>query len=213
MAPNSPIYLMAGHLGDSQFELHSKSITGLTLRIPTSNNITAVMAILENKANSEFDKSISDATAEELQSIAQRWTTVNNPLTHVNFIIWKNEQPLGIAGMGWIGPVGNDGEEEYQSQRAGAAGVMLQPFARGKGYAYEALRMVIDYGLCELDLVEVRVGTQSANVPMRKLMENKFGLQPDITVDSVDKFGNDLLWTLKRQEWLRSNKYLGSLVL
>jgi RimJ/RimL family protein N-acetyltransferase len=200
MASGSPIYQVVGHIGESQFELQSKSITGLTLRIPTSETINAVIDILTNKANSELDKSISEATTEELQSIAQHWTTVDSPLTHVNFLIWLNDEPLGISGLGWIGPANK--EDETVSDRAGAAGVMIQPFARGKGYAYESMRMVIDYGLRELGLVEVRVGTQSANIPMRKLMENKFGLLPEVAIDGVDKFGNDLEWTLKR-DWLQ----------
>ncbi|OKL63818.1 hypothetical protein UA08_00415 [Talaromyces atroroseus] len=202
MASISPIYQAIGSIGESQFELQSKSIPGLTLRIPTSETIGDVVDILANKANSELDRSISDATTEELQSIARHWTTVDSPLSHVNFLVRQGDKPLGIAGLGWIGPA-ND-EDEKQSERAGAAGVMIQPFARGKGYAYEALRMVFAYGLRELGLTEVWVGTHSKNVPMRKLMENKFGLLPEVSTDGLDKFGNDLQWTLKK-DWLQPN--------
>ncbi|PWY81745.1 hypothetical protein BO94DRAFT_470252 [Aspergillus sclerotioniger CBS 115572] len=201
MAHESHLYDVVGHLGDPQhFRLISKSIPELTLRIPRTVDIPAVMDILMNKANSEFDKSISEATAEELQAIAQRWTTVVDPLTHINFLVWKNEQPLGIAGLGWIGPVADhDDGSSNPAERAGAAGVILQPFARGNGYAYEALRLVFEYGLHELGLVEIRVGSHSGNLPMRGLMEKRFGLQPERKAESsgVDKFGNDLLWVVK----------------
>ncbi|PYH92398.1 acyl-CoA N-acyltransferase, partial [Aspergillus ellipticus CBS 707.79] len=178
------------------FQLQSQTTPDLTLRIPTAADIPAVLSILQNKANSEFDKSISDATPEELRSLAQRWTTVNDPPTHRNFLIWGNEQqPLGIAGLGWIGPVDGNGAAQGQG-RAGAAGVMIQPFARGKGYAYEALRLVFEYGLRELGLVEIRVGSHSGNLPMRGLMEGRFGLVAE--EGSGDRFGNDLLWVVRR---------------
>lgn len=198
--PHDPTYQIFGKPGEPTFQLSSKSIHGLTLRIPFNIDfdIAAVMDILKNKANSEFDKSISDATAEELQSIAQRWTMVNEPLTHINFLVRYREQLLGIAGLGWIGPANNK-DASCQAERAGAAGVMLQPFARGKGYAYEALRVVFDYGIRELGLLEIRVGSHSGNLPMKGLMEKKFGLQAE---QSVDQFGNDLLWIVKREEWL-----------
>ncbi|KAJ5132549.1 hypothetical protein N7448_006707 [Penicillium atrosanguineum] len=205
MAHDSPFYQIVGHPGELHFQLQSKTTPELTLRIPTNVDIAAVIEVLSNKSNSEFDKSISDATAEELQSIAQRWTTVNEPLTHMNFLVRHNEQPLGIAGLGWIGPV-NSSDAEDQAERAGAAGVMLQPFARGKGYAYEALRVVFDYGLRQLGLVEIRLGSHSGNLPMKGLMEKKFGLQPAVgTEESVDQFGNNLLWVVKREKWLSIN--------
>lgn len=78
---------------------------------------------------------------------------------------------------------------------------MIQPFARGKGYAYEALKMVVDYGLRELGLVEIRVASHSGNVPMRMLMEKKFGLRPEVREDGVDKFGNDLLWIVRKETY------------
>ena len=110
--------------------------------------------------------------------------------------------PIGITGLGWIGDL-----DEHQSRgdgsRAGAAGVMLQPFARGNGDAYEALRIVFDYEIRELGLMEIRVGCQSINLPMRMLME-QFGFETERMAEGteVDQFGNDLLWVIRRHEWL-----------
>lgn len=103
-------------------------------------------------------------------------------------------------GLGWIGP--GDEKDPNDGSRAGAAGVMLQPFARGKGYACEALKMVFSYGLRELELREIRVGSHSGNVAMRMLMERKFGLFPEKAGEKgVDQFGNDLLWIVTKEKW------------
>ncbi|KAJ5355070.1 uncharacterized protein N7496_012282 [Penicillium cataractarum] len=214
--PNiSPIYNITSHSGHPTFTLTSQSIPHLNLRLRTTSDIPSVTAILNNKANSQFDKSISTATPEELASIAERWTTVTKPLTYFNFLIFHNEfkEPLGIAGLGWIGPVhSNDDKDDHSENepqgRAGAAGIILQPFAGGKGYGYEVLRMVFDYGLRELGLVEIRVGSYSGNVAMRGLMEGKFGFRPrDAGVNGeVDEFGNNLLWIVRREVWLGVNR-------
>ncbi|KGO67760.1 Acyl-CoA N-acyltransferase [Penicillium italicum] len=190
-------YQTVGHLDDSDFKLQSKS-TDLALRLPRNEDVSVILNILQNKANSEHDKSISEATTEELEGIARRWTSLSQPLAYLNFLILHRDTPIGIAGLGWIGPT--DGNEAGSDRsRAGAAGVILEPFARGKGHAYEALRVVFDYGLYELGLVEIRVGSHSRNVPMKMLMEQKFGLEVEGNDghDSVDEFGNDLLWIIK----------------
>lgn len=180
MPNTSRIYNITSHPGHPNPTLTSQSLPDLTLRLPTKSDIPSVTAILNNKANSQFDKSISTATPEELTSIAERWTTITEPLTYLNFLVFHDEaeEPLGIAGLGWIGPVNdtnNANDDGEPQEKAGAAGIVLQPFARGKGYAYEALRMVFDYGVRELGLVEIRVGSFSGNVAMRGVMEGKFG--------------------------------------
>ncbi|KAJ5195336.1 Acyl-CoA N-acyltransferase [Penicillium cinerascens] len=192
----SQLYKLVSHPGDPAFRLQSTS-TDLILRLPTITEISILVDILENKENSKFDKSISEATSEELETIAWRWTTISRPLTHLNFLIWHHKNPIGIAGLGWIGACdANDGS------RAGAAGVLIQPFARGKGHAYEALRMVVDYGLRELGLMEIRIASHSGNVPMKMLMERKLGLRPEVREDGVDQFGNDLLWIVRKETYI-----------
>ncbi|KAJ5761016.1 Acyl-CoA N-acyltransferase [Penicillium odoratum] len=205
--PSNPtVYQLHGQMNNSILELKSNTLD-LSLRIPTLNDIVTLKDILTNKANSEFDKSISDATAEDLESIAKRWTTVSEPPTYRNFLVWHENKPIGIAGLGWIGPY-IEGQPE-DAPRAGAAGVIIQPFARGRGLGYEALRIVFDYGFCELGLQEIRVGSHSGNIPMRALMEQKFGLNTEILIGTeVDQFGNDLKWTIQREDWQHSPKPL-----
>jgi RimJ/RimL family protein N-acetyltransferase len=192
----TPSYILTSHPGDRAFKLASTS-KGLTLRVPTITETSLVLRILENKENSKFDKSISDADIQELESIAHRWTTVSHPLTHLNFLIWREGKPIGITGLGWIGPCD---KTQPNGPRAGAAGIVLQPFARGKGFAYKALRMVFEYGLRELGLVEIRIGSHSGNLPMRRVMEKKFGLISAMSAEVVDDFGNDLMWVVREKD-------------
>lgn len=193
--PTTPSYKLSSHPGDRSFKLESTS-KDITLRIPTIIETSILLDILGNKENSKFDKSISDANTQELESIAHRWTTISHPLTHLNFLIWNGDTPIGITGMGWIGPCDNT---QPDGPRAGAAGIVLQPFARGKGFAYEALKLVFEYGLCELGLAEIRIGSYSENMPMRMLMEKKFGLVAETSEGVVDEFGNDLMWVVKME--------------
>lgn len=125
------------------------------------------------------------------------WLIFSEPLQRINFLVLASDVPIGISGLGWVGFHKADDEN---AGRAGAAGVMLDPEARGKGYAYEAMRMSIDYGLRELGLVEVRIGTTSSNVAMRGLMEKNFGMPAE--VGEPDRFGNDLMWRIGRDEWM-----------
>ncbi|KAJ5670047.1 Acyl-CoA N-acyltransferase [Penicillium maclennaniae] len=185
-------YKLSSHPGDRSFKIQSTT-KDITLRIPTLIETTTLLDILGNQENSKFDKSISDASTHELESIAHRWTTISHPLTHLHFLIWNGHTPIGITGFGWIGPCD---DTQPDGPRAGAAGIVLQPFARGKGFAYEALKLVFEYGLCELGLAEIRIGSYSENLPMRMVMK-KFGLVARTFGGVVDEFGNDLLWIVR----------------
>lgn len=212
-----PFYQIVGQLRDSDLQIRSTTVP-LTLRLPTVGDVPTLAAILGNPANSELDGSVSDLDHAQLEEIARRWTNLSEPLTHLNFLIMKERvakaenvgggehdpEAIGITGLGWIGPADeNESSPDSNQVKAGAVGVMLEPCARGNGYAHETLRMVIDYGLRELGLAEIRVGTNSRNVPMKTLMMRKFGLGPLANpTGEVDKFGNDLLWKIKQADWL-----------
>ena len=91
-------------------------------------------------------------------------------------------------------------KDDESAGRAGAVGVMLNPEVKRKEFGYEAMRISVDYGLRELGLVEVRVETTSRNIAMRQLMENKFRIPAQVT--EPDRFGNNLVWKIRRDEWL-----------
>ena len=175
----------------------------LVLRIPTADDLLVMREILQNPLNVQNDLSIVNLDKIAIEALTTSWLSISLPLTHLAFVVLAEGMPVGISGMGWIGPYSQSSNPSTSSNncdQAGAAGIMLNPEMRGKGYAYEALRMTIDYGLRVLGLKEVRVGTPSANVAMRGLMERKFGMLPE--VEEPDRFGNDLLWRIEREEWL-----------
>ncbi|KAE8347587.1 hypothetical protein BDV24DRAFT_157065 [Aspergillus arachidicola] len=62
---------------------------------------------------------------------------------------------------------------------AGAAGVMVNPGATRKGFGTEALKIVTDYGLRKLGLVE---------------------MEPEVEKKG-DHFGDDLLWRINIKSW------------
>jgi RimJ/RimL family protein N-acetyltransferase len=169
----------------------------LTLRILLPDNVPILAKLLSNPANTQDDLSVYRKSQAELEDMISEWLIFSEPLQRINFLVLASDVPIGISGLGWVGFHKDDDES---AGRAGAAGVMLDPEARGKGYAYEAMRMSIDYGLRELGLVEVRIGTTSSNVAMRGLMEKKFGMLAEVR--EPDRFGNDLMWRIGRDQWM-----------
>lgn len=76
---------------------------------------------------------------------------------------------------------------------------MLNPDARGKGYAKEAIRLTMVFAFEVLKLDVVTLETMLENVPFKGLMKN-FGLEG---VEMLDEKGNkSVKWFLKRNEWL-----------
>ena len=91
-------------------------------------------------------------------------------------------------------------QAQDDGKRVGDAGVMINPDARGKGYACDSLRITIDYALRVLKLDEVTVQMKEANVEMRGLMNKKFGATP--TVSKSPEGGNEYSYRFRREEWL-----------
>ncbi|QGA12803.1 hypothetical protein EYB26_000448 [Talaromyces marneffei] len=180
----------------------------LVLRIPQEKDLQPLIDVLANPVNTKNDLSVASSTPQERESVCRQWLNINEPLNHLNFAVIHTandqEEVLGIAGLGWIGPAKTENNKNSDgSARAGAAGVMVNPAARRKGIGSEALKMVIDYGLNVLGLIEVRIGTPSSNTAMRRVMEVRFQMQPDDNEEKSDRFGNDLLWRINKERWLR----------
>lgn len=134
----------------------------------------------------------------------KKWLELKDPLEYLNFVVvlqdGEGEKAIGIAGLGYIGNAFEKGYSEDKSKQYGVAGVIMNPDVRRLGYAYEALKISIDYGIRYLDMAQVTLGTSSKNVPMRRLMEEKFKIPAE--VEEEDRFGNDLVWKIGREEWL-----------
>lgn len=158
------------------------------------------MADAENTKN---DLSVATLSAQERESVCRQWLTLNDPLNYLNFVVMDtttndHEEVVGIAGLGWIRLM----EDRDEATRFGAVGVMINPTARRKGFGAEALRIIIDYGLNCDRLAEVRIGTPSSNTAMRRLVEMKFKMEPEVQEEG-NRFENDLLWRIDREIWLR----------
>jgi hypothetical protein len=75
------------------------------------------------------------------------------------------------------------------------------------GWKYYIITLVMIIGagltvvarLCTRYLAEVRIGTISHNVAMRKLVEVEFQMQPEVQEEG-DRFGNDLLWRIDKEK-------------
>ena len=214
MFSQSKIYTCTGSFPESNLSLHSITIPDLNLRLPIASDLPALVAILSNPANTKNDLSVSTLSPAARETLCRSWLSLSNPLTSINFLVHHGSVPIGISGLGWIGSAKPQSEEnteegaepaQDEKAKAGAAGVVINPEVRGKGLAYEALRISIDFGLRELELVEVRIGTPSENRAMRGLMERRFGRLPEPERER-DRFGNDLLWRIKREEWLEEDE-------
>ncbi|KAH8648296.1 acyl-CoA N-acyltransferase [Tricladium varicosporioides] len=186
----------------------SSNTLPLTLRILLPSDISTLTQILLDPANVQDDLSVSNSTPESIGQMLQEWMNVSTPMARFNLVVLISGTLVGCSGFGWIGPVK---ECKEGCGRAGALGIMLDPGVRGKGYAYESLRICIDFGFRKLALEEVRVSTNKGNVAMRGLMEARFGLS--VEMGEKDQFGNDLHWVIRKPWWLEFARAEGMLTL
>lgn len=80
----------------------------------------------------------------------------------------SNEATIGDTGLGPLN----------FSTKTGECGIMLNSGSsvRGKGFAVEVLDMNFAFAFDHLGLEKINFGTHRDNVPMRSLLEKKFGL-------------------------------------
>ncbi|UQC76053.1 acetyltransferase [Colletotrichum lupini] len=83
---------------------------------------------------------------------------------------------IGFGGYGGI----NEQEEDGRRIRVGDVGVMINPGYRGRGFAAEAVRLAVEWGFRRvaeggLQLERVSATMSERNVPMRGLVEKRFG--------------------------------------
>ncbi|MCJ1387223.1 hypothetical protein MMC18_000063 [Xylographa bjoerkii] len=167
----------------------------LVLRSPILDDAAALLKIFSDPGNLEHDESAGGLdTPEAIQKTIIEWVAFTSPLTHMSLVVEAEGKAIGAGGFGWIGAMkdGSDG-------RVGDAGIMLNPEARGKGYAYEAMRMTIDHALRVLQLKEVTISMTKANSAMRGLMDKKFDFSP---IEFQGDHGMELQYSIKKDEWL-----------
>ncbi|MCJ1432109.1 hypothetical protein MMC27_001465 [Xylographa pallens] len=167
----------------------------LVLRSPTPDDAAALLQIFTDPRNVEHDASAGGLdTPEAIQKTIIRWVAFTDPLTHMSLVVEAEGKDIGVGGFGWIGAV-----KDGSNGRVGDAGIMLNPEARGKGYAYEAIRMTIDHALRVLKLDEVTISMTKANTAMRGLVDKKFRLPPK---EFKGDHGMEVQYTIKKNDWL-----------
>lgn len=146
--------------------------------------------------NVQYDKSCSGLdNPEAVTSLITNWRDIAPPLERTNVVLVLDGIVIGTGGLGWIGQRRSDGKW------IGDAGVMITPAQRGKGYAYEALCMIIDHGFRVLGMDEIHVSCVDANTAFKSLMNVKFGFA---AVPCEDKFGNNWIWRITREAWMQT---------
>ena len=192
-----PFYTHETELSDSSnkhISIRSNTLP-LELRSPTPADLPALLEVLYDTRNTKDDRSMDGMDKPTIKKAIEKWITFSksDPVDRVTYVVLVNGTTVGIGGMGYIGT--------ENGRRIGAAGIMLNTDARGKGYAYEALRMTIDHALGVLGLDEVHIATTEANVAMRRLMEMRFK-HVSTMYHGRFKFGNEYLWKITAGDWL-----------
>ena len=181
--------------GNKHISINSKSLP-LELRNPTSADAPGLLQTLADKRNTKDDLSMVDLDKATIEKIVQGWLAFSDaePLDRVTYVVLENGTQIGLGGMGPL-------RTKVSGKRVGDAGVMIDSSYRGKGYAYEALRMMIDHGFRFLKLDVIQVATTKSNVAMRGLMDKKFG-NVSSTEQGIFSHGNEYLWVIKKSDWL-----------
>jgi RimJ/RimL family protein N-acetyltransferase len=176
--------------------IQSKKVPHLQLRLVTPEDAEILLRLFTDQRNVQYDKSCASLdTMAAIEALIQQWSSFTQPIERANLVVVVDGRVIGTGGLGWIGT-------DPHGRRVGHAGIMLDSEFRGKGYAYEALRIVIDFGLRVLDLDEVQVSTRDANDAMKGLMNVKMGFPASRIHD--EKFGNEWAWRITADEWFRS---------
>lgn len=175
--------------------IRSKTLP-LEMRSPVRSDARALLDLFSDERNIQHDQSaVGLNTPFAIDNFITQWLTFTNPLDRIGLVVVAKGNVVGLSGMGHIGT-------EEDGRRIGDAGIMINPVARGMGYAYESLRMTFDYGLRVLNLDKVTVAMTAANVAMRGLMDRKFGLSATRLTGDENRFGNDYIYRVKKGDLL-----------
>lgn len=185
------------HRGHSSLHIASLKFPQLQLRLPVPDDATALLRLFTDHRNIQYDKSCKELdNPSAINFLIKKWQDVGHPLERANCVVVVDGKTVGTGGLGWIG------RRKTDDKLVGDAGMMLDSDVRGKGYAYEALCMVIDHGFRVLSMEEVHVSCVDANVAFKALMNVKFGFEPKPIQDKL--FGNEWIWRITSEMWCTS---------
>lgn len=183
---------------DAHVILRSKSLP-LELRTPVLSETLPLLQLLTEKSNIEHDRSVSALdTKEAVERFIRDSLKFSDPPDpevpdKLNLVVLADGVIVGLSGLGRI-------TSEIHGKKVGDAGIMIDPKFRRKGYAEESLRITIDYALRILSIDEVIIACTGPNMAVQRLMEGKFGLEPVRIDPESSEFGNECLYTIKKQD-------------
>ena len=155
-----------------QILIISFRLPNLILRSPNRSDTDALLRIFTDQRNVQYDKSCDDLdNRAAIENLITAWTTFKGPIQRANIVLEVDNKTVGTGGLGWIN------RSKTSGKMIGDAGLMLDSEYRGKGYAYEALRMVIDHAFRVLAMDEVHISCRDANVAFKGLVNIKFGFE------------------------------------
>lgn len=118
----------------------------------------------------------------------------------------KTSNLIGIGGYGAIHTLPPSAESNGHPRRAGDAGVVIDPEYRNRGIAVACMRMAIDWGFksaeeggLALDLVTIT--TSEDNEKMRKLVDQKLGLEGRGVAREGGPTGKEIYYELDKKAW------------
>jgi RimJ/RimL family protein N-acetyltransferase len=181
----------------------SLKLPELQLRLPSSDDALALLNLFKDQRNVQYDKSFAGLdNAEAIDESIAQWRNISPIsliLRRANIVVTVNEHIVGTGCLGWIGFRKPDG------MLIGDAGIMLDSDWRGKGYAYETLWMVIDYGFRTPGMEEIHLACVNANSAFDGLMNTRFGFEAAPIQDKM--FGNEWIRRIMRDDWYVSRHF------
>ncbi|KAF2110240.1 acyl-CoA N-acyltransferase [Lophiotrema nucula] len=183
--------------GHAHLQMSSLRFPQLELRLPVADDAEALLHLFSDSRNVQYDKSCDGLdSAFAIDGLINQWQDVGHPLERANVVIVVDGELVGTGGIGWIG------HRKSDNILYGDAGIMIDTDYRGKGYAYEALCMIIDHGFRVLGMEEVHVACVDANRALKGLMNVKLGFEATPTQDQL--FGNEWIWRITKEMWHKS---------
>jgi RimJ/RimL family protein N-acetyltransferase len=187
------LYTMAGQL---HIELKTAKLP-ILLRVPDECDAEALLHILSNPRNTEFDPHAGSSNLElaKISSMIARMRTSAAMVIpdRVNLVVVDTSEAQKVIGLGGFGHIGTE-----DGKRIGDVGIMLDPQARGKGYALEAMKLSIDYAFNVLRLDMVTATMLEKNLPMRTLLDKKLGL---VGTRRDGEFGSEFIYSISHEDW------------
>lgn len=182
--------------GQLNIELKSETLP-ILLRVPGPSDAQALLDILNNPSNTEFDPHAGDGNLQltDIEGIITRMRSsaaLETP-DRVNLVVVDTSLDDQVVGLGGFGHISTNGDE-----RIGDAGIMLQPEVRGKGYGVEALKLTLNYAFDELKLDAVTLTMLKKNVAMWTLIDTKLKLQG---TERESEFGTEKSYIVQSNDW------------